>query len=182
MGIGIGLGLGLGTPARCDRQEAARPGGQGGPAAPEPAAVQKRITPARARGRLAARHSEALARSGAGARSTRRPLGAAACRGENSSTGEPATRERYVHPQLTRKVSEGLLRFHGGCAQKRAHRDHAESVAGGRSHGTRPAFVNFGARSRVTHFLTVLTPAPPHLPTPYQPPLPHRYRVNLCHG
>ena len=97
----------------CDRQEATRPGGQGGPASTEPAAAQKRITPARARGRLAARHSEALLQgSGAGARSTPRPLAAAACRGENSSTREPATLEKYVHPQLTRKVSEGLLRFH----------------------------------------------------------------------
>ena len=130
--IGLGLGLGFGTPARCDRQEAGRPGGQGGPASPEPAAVQKRITPARARGRLAARHSEALLQgSGAGARSTPRPLAAAACRGENSSTREPATLEKYVHPQVTRKVSEGLLRLHRGCAQKRAHRDHADSVAGG---------------------------------------------------
>ena len=174
MGIGIGLGLGLGTPARCDRQEAARPGGQGGPAAPEPAAVQKRITPARARGRLAARHSEALLQgSGAGARSTPRPLAAAACRGENSSTREPATLEKYVHPQLTRKVSEGLLRFHGGCAQKRAHRDHAESspAVARHPHGVR----KFGARSRVTHFLTVLTPAPPHLPTPPRHPTPSRH-------
>ena len=51
-----------------------------------------------------------------------------------------------------------------------------------RSHGTRSAFVNSCAHIRVTHFLTALTPAPPHLQTPYQPPLPHRYRVNLCHG
>ena len=60
MVIGLGLGLGFGTPARCDRQEAGRPGGQGGTASPEPAAVQKRITPARACGRSAARRSEAL--------------------------------------------------------------------------------------------------------------------------
>ena len=50
---------------RRDRQEASRPFGQGGPASPEPAAVQERITPARACGRLAARHSEALLRVGA---------------------------------------------------------------------------------------------------------------------
>ena len=106
---------------RRDRQEASRPFGQGGPASPEPAAVHERIMPARARGRFAARHSEALLQgSGAGARSTPRPLAAAACRGENSSTREPATLEKYVHPQLTRKVSEGLLRFHPGGVHARS--------------------------------------------------------------
>ena len=181
MEIGIGLGLGLGTPARCDRQEAARPGGQGGPAAPEPAAVQKRITPARARGRLAARHSEALLRAAAlerarlGDRLVQLLAEARTARQES----RPPWRSTFIHSSLgrSRKVSSGSMvgaRKSGHIATTRSRRR--------RSHGTRLGVRKFGARSRVTHFLTVLTPAPPHLPTPYQPPLPHRYRVNLCHG
>ena len=113
MGIGIGLGLGLGTPARCDRQEAARPGGQGGPAAPEPAAVQKRITPARARGRLAARHSEALLRAAAlerarlGDRLVQLLAEARTARQES----RPPWRSTFIHSSLgrSRKVSSGSM-------------------------------------------------------------------------
>ena len=98
---------------RRDRQEAARPCGQGGPASPEPAAVQKRITPARACGRLAARHSEALLRVVAVEHARLRDLlvqllaEARAARQERRPT-----LEQYADPQLTRKVWEGLLRFH----------------------------------------------------------------------
>jgi len=113
LGIGIGLGLGLGTPARCDRQEAARPGGQGGPAAPEPAAVQKRITPARARGRLAARHSEALLRAAAlerarlGDRLVQLLAEARTARQES----RPPWRSTFIHSSLgrSRKVSSGSM-------------------------------------------------------------------------
>ena len=113
MGIGIGLGLGLGTPARCDRQEAARPGGQGGPASPEPAAVQKRITPARARGRLAARHSEALLRAAAlerarlGDRLVQLLAEARTARQES----RPPWRSTFIHSSLgrSRKVSSGSI-------------------------------------------------------------------------
>ena len=124
--IGLGLGLGFGTPARCDRQEADRPGGQGVPAAPEPAAVQKRITPARACGRSAARRSEALLCAAALERSARRPLGAAACRGESSSTREPA------HPGEARSAtahSEGL----GRAPQVPSWSVHARSSDEGRA-------------------------------------------------
>ena len=121
----------------CDRQEAARPGGQGGPASTEPAAAQKRITPARARGRLAARHSEALLCAAAPERARLRDrlvqllAEARAARQESRPT-----LDKYVHPQLTRKVSEGLLRFHRGCAQSEhvaTTRSRRRQVVGGKA-------------------------------------------------
>ena len=175
MGIGIGLGLGLGTPARCDRQEAARPGGQGGPAAPEPAAVQKRITPARARGRLAARHSEALLRAAAlerarlGDRLVQLLAEARTARQES----RPPGRGTFIHSSLgrSRKVSSGSM----VGARKSGH------IATTRSRS--PAVARDPARRSCIPVRAEMTGvSPPHLPTPYQPPLPHRYRVNLCHG
>ena len=121
----------------CDRQEATRPGGQGGPASTEPAAAQKRITPARARGRLAARHSEALLCAAAPERARLRDrlvqllAEARAARQESRPT-----LDKYVHPQLTRKVSEGLLRFHRGCAQSEhvaTTRSRRRQVVGGKA-------------------------------------------------
>ena len=137
---------------RRDRQEAARPCGQGGPASPEPEAMYERIAPARACGRLAARHSEALLQgSGAGARSTPRPLAAAACRGENSSTREPA------HPGEVRSStahSEGL----GRSPQVPSWSVHARSSDEGR------ASVNAGAKARtgVRAFVRAFSIAAPH--------------------
>ena len=103
----------MGTPARCDRQEAARPGGQGGPASTEPAAAQKRITPARARGRLAARHSEALLRAAAlerarlGDRLVQLLAEARTARQES----RPPWRSTFIHSSLgrSRKVSSGSM-------------------------------------------------------------------------
>jgi len=152
----------LGTPARCDRQEAARPGGQGGPAAPEPAAVQKRITPARARGRLAARHSEALLRAVAlecarlGDRLVQLLAEARTARQES----RPPWRSTFIHSSLgrSRKVSSGSM----VGARKSGH------IATTRSRSPAVARDPAGVRRfrcahiRVTHFLTALTPAHRH--------------------
>ena len=98
---------------RRDRQEAARPCGQGGPASPEPAAVQERITPARACGRLAARHSEAFLRVVAveHARLRDRLLQPLAEARTARLESRPPWRSTFIHSSLgrSRKVSSGSM-------------------------------------------------------------------------
>ena len=81
--------------------------------------VQKRITPARARGRLAARHSEALLRVVAVETARLRDrLVQLLAEARAARQERRPTLEQYVDPQLTRKVWEGLLRFHGAGARQ----------------------------------------------------------------
>ena len=146
----------MGTPARCDRQEAARPGGQGGPAAPEPAAVQKRITPARARGRLAARHSEALLRAAAleharlGDRLVQLLAQARAARQESG----PPWRSTLVHSSLGRsgKASSGSMLAVRAKSCTRSPLTRATCPGPASAQALVPS-TQTGARSSLTHIL-----------------------------